>query len=181
MKFIEPSLKYKEQAREYIQEFIDAGSDINGAGGLHSYLAKDGYEAWLQEVERKSDVSRQEPGEIASSTFFYMREEDEKIIGMVNIRYGLNEFLFNEGGHIGYSIRPTERGRGYATQMLEQALWFCQFIGLEKVLVVCDKSNIASARVIQKCGGIMENEFYSEHYEEVLQRYWLSTEEGDKE
>lgn len=177
MKFIEPDIRYKEKAGEYIQEFIDAGSEIvNGSGGLDSHLMKDGYEAWLEEEERRSDVSRKEPGEVNASTFFYVREDDDRILGMVNIRYGLNEFLFHEGGHIGYSIRPSEQGKGYATQMLHQALWFCRFIGLEKVLVVCDKNNIASARVIQKCGGILENEFYSEHYKEVLQRYWISTE-----
>lgn len=178
MKFIEPDIQYKEKAREYIQEFIDAGSEIiNGSGALDSYLVKEGYEAWLEEVERKSDVARKKPGEINDSTFFYVREEDDRILGMVNIRYGLNEFLFNEGGHIGYSIRPSERGKGYATQMLDQALWFCRFIGFDKVLVVCDKNNVASARVIQKCGGVLENEFYSEHYDEVLQRYWIPTEE----
>lgn len=175
MRFIEPGIEYKDKAREYIQEFIDAGSEINGSGGLDSFLVKDGYEAWLEEVKRKSDASKKKPGEINASTFFYEREEDKRLVGMVNIRYGLNEFLFNEGGHIGYSIRPSERGKGYATQMLEQALWFCQFIGLDKVLVVCDKSNLASARVIQKCGGVLEDEHYSEHYDEVLQRYWIST------
>lgn len=177
MRFVEPNIQYKEKAGEYIQEFVDTGRpEVNGSGGLDIYLAKDGYEAWLKEVERKSDVTRKKPGEINASTFLYVREEDERLIGMVNIRYGLNEYLFNEGGHIGYSIRPSEQGKGYATQMLEQALWFCQFIGLNKVLVVCEKSNAASARVIQKCGGVMENEIYSEHYDEVLQRYWITIE-----
>lgn len=176
MKFIEPDIQYKDKAREYIQEFIDLGMEVNGSGGLDSYMVKGGYEAWLKEVERRSDVSRKEPGEVNASTFFYVREDDDRILGMVNIRHGLNEFLFNEGGHIGYSIRPAEQGKGYATQMLHQALWFCRFIGLDKVLVVCDKSNIASARVIQKCGGVLENEFYSKHYDEILQRYWISTE-----
>lgn len=78
MKFIEPDIQYKEKAREYIQEFIDAGSEIiNGSGALDSYLVKEGYEAWLEEVERKSDVARKKPGEINDSTFFYVREEDE--------------------------------------------------------------------------------------------------------
>lgn len=177
MRFIEPSIQYKEKAREYIQEFVDADmEEVNGSGGLDFYLVKDGYEAWLKETRRISDVTRKKPGEVNASTFFYMREEDERLIGMVNIRYGLNESLFNEGGHIGYSIRPSEQGKGYATQMLEQALWFCQFIGLDKVLVVCEKKNAASARVIQKCGGVMENEIYSEHYDEVLQRYWIAIE-----
>lgn len=179
MKFIEPNIQYKEKVQEYIQEFIDAGTEtINGSGGLDSHLVKDGYEAWLGEVERKADVTRKKPGEISASTFFYVREDDDRILGMVNIRYGLNEFLFNEGGHIGYSIRPGEQGKGYATQMLEQALLFCQFIGLDQVLVICEKNNVASARVIQKCGGVMENEIYSEHYDEVLQRYWITIENG---
>ena len=176
MKFIEPGKQYEEKAGEYIREFLDANSDINGAGSLDKYLDSEGYDAWLAFLETKCDDKQIAPGQVKASTYFWVRESDDQIIGMVNIRHGLNESLYREGGHIGYSIRPSERGKGYATQMLEQALWLCQLIGLDRVLAVCDKSNAASARVIKKCGGLLENEFYSDHYDEIIQRYWISNE-----
>jgi len=85
----------------------------------------------------------------------------------------LNDFLRNEGGHIGYCIRPTERKQHYATNMLNEALAFCKNIGLINIIISCDKSNIASANVIKNCGGILDAEFYSDTFNEVIQRYMI--------
>lgn len=176
MYFASPDIKHKEKAGEYIQEFIDAGSSINGTGQLDSFWVKESYEKWLVQLEEKADTTKKIPGQVNAATFFYVREEDERIVGMVNIRFGLNASLFREGGHIGYSVRPTERGKGIATQMLRDALGFCRFIGLSKVLVTCDKRNPASAAVIRKCGGVLENEIISETDGEIVQRYWIENE-----
>lgn len=173
MYFAAPDEKYKEQAKEYIQEFIDSSSPIHGTGELDSFLKEESYETWLEQLEKNSDTSVKVPGRVNDATFFYVREEDDKIVGMVNIRFGLNAFLFREGGHIGYSVRPSERGKGIATELLRDALGFCRFIGLEKVLVTCEKSNSASARVIEKCGGVLEDEVVSERDGEVVRRYWV--------
>ena len=90
---------------------------------------------------------------------------------MINIRLSLNDFLRSEGGHIGYSIRPTERRKHYATEMLSAALKVCDVIGIKEVLVSCDKDNIASASVIKNCGGDLIHEFYSDTFNEMLQMY----------
>ena len=101
------------------------------------------------------------------------------MVGMINIRLALNAFLRKEGGHIGYCIRPTERGRGYATGMLKEALDFCASIGLTDLILTCDRSNPASARVIRNCGGRLEAEFYSETFRQTIQRYRIIRQEGE--
>lgn len=171
MKFVFPSENYREQAADYIREFYEYGSQINGSGGLDRYLRESTYEQWLAKVAADTDIANIPEGRVPAYTYFYVREEDERIVGMINIRLALNDFLQKEGGHIGYSIRPTERRKGYASQMLSQALAFCRPIGLREVLVTCDKHNAASAGVIKKCGGELEAEFYSETFGEDIQRY----------
>lgn len=90
---------------------------------------------------------------------------------MINIRLAVNEELRKEGGHIGYSVRPTERKKGYATEMLNLGIEICHRRGIEEILVACDKSNIASSHVIKNCGGILKEEFYSDKYNETIQMY----------
>lgn len=171
MKFVFPCKEYEQKAIEFIQEFYDYSSDINGTGGLDGYLKEKTYSDWLLKVLADIDIANIPEGRVPAYTYFYVREEDDKIIGMINIRLALNDFLRKEGGHIGYSIRPAERKMGYGTKMLREALAICKTIGLGDIIVTCDKINIASARVIKNCGGLLEAEFYSETFNEVIQRY----------
>ena len=90
---------------------------------------------------------------------------------MINIRHRLNDYLLEFGGHIGYSVRPAARRQGAATQMLTQALEICRQLGIKKRLVTCDKTNIAAAATIIKCGGILENEVFEG--DALIQRYWI--------
>lgn len=170
VKLVYPSKEYEKEAIEYIQEFLDYNSEINGTGGLDRY---ENYDEWLLKIGRDLDLTNIPEGRVPANTFFMIRISDNKIIGMVNIRHQLNEFLLNEGGHIGYSIRPTERNKGYATIMLKLALQKCRELNLGRVLITCDKANIASAKVIQNNNGVLENEIFSETFSEVIQRYWI--------
>lgn len=97
-------------------------------------------------------------GLVPDSTFFCLDEERNIIVGAVNIRHYLNASLLLNGGHIGDGVRPSERRKGIATKMIALALDECRKLGIEKVLMVCDKDNIGSAKSIQNNGGIMENE-----------------------
>jgi len=172
MKFVFPNEQYEQKARAYIQEFVEDGSDTNGAGGLNRYLEDSTYAAWLAKIRNDIDLANTPEGRAPGYTYFYVRESDNEIVGMINIRLALaNDFLREQGGHIGYSIRPTQRRRGYATRMLREALAFCRTIGLHDFILTCNKSNPASAGVIENCGGVLEAEFYSEFYQDVLQRY----------
>ena len=101
-----------------------------------------------------------------------VREEDKKIIGMVSIRLNLNNDLLFHAGNIGYSIRPTERRKGYASYALYLALEYCKSKDLDKVLVTCYKENIASSKTIKSCYGILENEI-KDTLGKILQRYWI--------
>ena len=175
MKFVFPDLRYKDKAIEYINEFYEYGSNINGTGGLDSFLKNSTYEDWLKNVLRELDIANIPDGKVPAITYFFVDEETDRIIGMVNIRLALNDFLRTEGGHIGYSIRPTERRKHYATEQLKAALSVCRKIGIENVLISCDKLNIASSGVIKKCGGILHHEIYSEKYDENLEMYVIKT------
>ena len=171
MKLVLPTIDYKEQAIGYINEFKEYDSEVNGSGALDDYLMESTYEEWLKKVVADMDTANIPKPRVPALTYFYVREEDNRIVGMVNIRLALNDFLRTEGGHIGYSVRPTERKKGYATSMLQEAVAVCNTIGINDVLVTCDKVNAASAKVIQNCGGELEEEFYSDIYKEVVQRY----------
>ena len=174
MKFVFPCKEYEQKAIEYIQEFLDYSSEINGVGGLRRFLKDSSYSEWLKKVQEDIDIANIPDDRIPAYTYFYIREEDDRIIGMINIRLVLNDFLRKEGGHVGYSIRPTERRKGYGTQMLSEALKFCGVLGLHEFIVTCGKKNVASAGVIKKCGGRLEAEFYSKTYSEIIQRYIIS-------
>ena len=111
-------------------------------------------------------------GLVPDSVFFLLDSERNILIGAVNIRHCLNDHLLKSGGHIGDGIRPSERGKGYATEMIRLALLECKKLGIERVLMVCNKSNVASARTIVKNGGVLENEI-TEDDGSILQRYWI--------
>lgn len=108
-------------------------------------------------------------------TVVYVQKRGRKVrklfVGAVNIRHYLNEGLRRTGGHIGDGIRPGERRKGYATAMLALALKECKKLGIDRVLVCCDKDNIGSAKAIVKNGGVLENEVEEDGH--VVQRYWI--------
>ena len=171
MKFVLPCAEYEQKAIDYIREFYEYGSAINGTGGLDGFLKERTYSEWLLKIQADRDIANVPENKVPAYTYFYVCKADDKIIGMINIRLALTDFLRSEGGHIGYSIRPTERRKGYATQMLREAMIFCRAIGLHDFIITCDKDNPASAGVIKNCGGILDAEFHSDYFNEVIQRY----------
>lgn len=170
-KLVQPSLEYKKQAIEYIQEQNEYNSPINGVGGLNRYL--EDYEGWLEKLEE--DRNRQITEErVPAETFFLIRENDNKIVGMINIRFALNKKLRKVGGHIGYSIRPTERRKGYNKINLYLGLLECQKHGIKRVMLSCNKENLGSAKTIQSFDAELEREFYDdETYHCQEQVYWI--------
>lgn len=106
---------------------------------------------------------------VPSSTFFLT--DGCVLLGAIDIRHYLNDRLFNVGGHIGYGIIKSARGNGYAVRMLELAVPILKSLQLDKVLITCDKTNIASAKTILNFGGALENEIFDG--EKIMQRYWV--------
>lgn len=145
-----PGPERKADAIAYISEFYEYQSNINGTGGLNRYL--NDYEGWLAKLEE--DYTR-EPNEekVPARTYFLIRERDNRIVGMINIRLVLNERLRHFGGHIGYSIRPTERGKGYNKINLYLGLKICNQYGTESVFMDADLANPASWKTMEALGG----------------------------
>ena len=136
----------------------------------------DSYKEWLKirDNERKGIV---EEGRVPAS-FYFMVDED-RIIGCISIRHNLNtEFLRKFGGHIGYNIRPSERGKGYGTEMLYLALFKCEELGLSDVMITCKKDNIASAKVIEANGGKLHDEVYIPEEDDIFRIYWVNVYES---
>lgn len=173
-----PSIERKDEALQYIQEFLDYGSDINGVGGLDRYL--DNYEEWLVKLE-EDRVRVPSEEKVPADTYFLVRENDNRIIGMINIRHCLNRNLRIIGGHIGYSIRPSERQKGYNKVNLYLGLLRCQELGIDEVLMDCDAKNLGSAKAMQALGGKMIREWHEpDIYKTYLQDYTIDVDDAIK-
>ncbi len=174
--FEEPNINRKEEALTYINEFYEYNSEINGVGGLHRYL--DDYEGWLKKLE-EDYIRIPSEEKVPARTYFLIRESDNLIIGMINIRLALNEKLKKFGGHIGYSIRPTERGNGYSKINLYLGLKVCQEYGIEVVIMDADKDNFASWRTIESLGGINVKEYFdNENTHCIVKDYEINVSES---
>jgi len=144
-----PGIERKDEALAYINEFYEYKSNINGAGGLAKFL-KD-YEGWLRMSEAYA-LMNVNPRRCPAREFFLVRESDNRIVGMINIRIALNEKNKKYGGHIGYSIRPTERGKGYNNINLYLGLKVCNQYGIETVFMDADLDNPASWKTMEAFG-----------------------------
>lgn len=174
-KHVKPQIEHKRQAIEYINEFYKYNSKINGVGGLDKYL--DNYSTWLQKLDE--DIKRKPTEEkVPSETFFLIRKNDNKIVGMINIRLTLNENLKKIGGHIGYSIRPEERKKGYNKINLYLGLKECQKHGIKDVLMDCDKDNIGSAKTMQALNGVLIKEWYDKQKDRTIQYYIIDVDKS---
>ena len=169
IKLIKGSYEYKAQIIDMLEEWIDYNNknETNRSPWVIFKNSYDDFDYYLNNLE----TSEPKDGLVPDSTFFCLDEERNIIVGAVNIRHYLNDYLLAHGGHIGDGIRPSERRKGYATQMIRLALEECKILGINKVLMVCDKDNIASAKSIIKNGGILENEVIENGV--IEQRYWI--------
>jgi len=155
---------------QFRQEFLTAGEcAINGSRGLHHY---DTYEEWLWLVKECEKPDNTLLG-VQASTYFAVRKSDEKVVGCIELRHMLNEALAVIGGHIGFSVIPEERRKGYATEMLKLVLAEAEKAGIEKVLLTCDVDNIASRKTVEKCGGKKEQEDAFVLDGEPYYKYWI--------
>ena len=167
---IEPTMEYDRQIRTYRKEFLDSGDSMDGTGGLEK---TEDPRDWLDYLNRHKDPQTVPEGRVPATQLIFVRKADQKIVGMIDIRHSLNEYLEKYGGHIGYSVAPSERRRGYATRMLKAALPVCREIGINKVLITCVRGNEGSRRTILNNGGIYESTVYEPDEKAELERYWI--------
>ena len=170
LKLTEPTPEYDERIQAYRSGFLHPGASMDGGGGLIRY---DDTAAWLEHVKEFSDPATVPPGKLPAAQYLAVREEDGKVVGVLQIRRAANEELFCYFGHIGYSVAPEERRKGYATEMLRQALGKCRGFGFRRVLVTCEPWNNGSRGTILKCGGRWESTVYEAERDRYLERYWF--------
>ena len=163
LRLVKLSEDYKRHLNEMMEEWYATGENI-----IPYVIRKNDYkdfEYYMDNLEVKEGTENLVP----DSTFFCLDEDRDIFVGAVNIRHYLNEALLRDGGHIGDGVRPSERRKGIATKMIGLALDECRKLGIDRVLMVCDKDNIGSAKSIINNGGVLENEIIDG--EVIEQRY----------
>lgn len=165
----QPEASDREQIMAYRKEFLAIDSRMDGTCALNEY---DDFDAWLANVRRYSSPETTPAGKVPSTQYLAL-DENEHLVGMVNLRHCLNDYLLEFGGHIGYSVRPADRKNGYAIQMLKLALDEAKALGIDRVRIACDRYNIASAKTIQANGGVLDGERYDPQDSTLTQRYWI--------
>ena len=158
-------------AEEYREEFLAHGDTMDGCSNLRRFENMNDWYDWIQKAEHLETCP---PHWVPDSQYISVRRSDGRLIGMLDIRHELNEICLKLFGNIGYSIRPSERRKGYATQQLALAKAVYKDMGKSKILISCHKENLASAKTILRNGGILENEVVDERNGEILQRYWIT-------
>ena len=151
---VKPDLSYADEIIKYKEESLAESPIINGSAGLDRFSS---IEIWFEELKKRSCEDTVPKGLVPSSTYLGVREKDNYIVGMIDIRHYLNEYLTQAGGHIGDGVRKTERNKGYAKQMLKLALEKCKELKIKKVLITCDEDNIASEKVILSANAKLED------------------------
>ena len=168
---LRPTNEYVSQLAEYRQEFLDADNSMDGCGPLRRFEDPKEYIHVCKDYEDPEKV----PSHLVPATqFLFVRKSDNKLVGMIQIRHRFNEFLEKYAGHIGYSVRPSERRKGYAKEMLKTALPFCREIGIDKVLIACIDGNIGSEKTILANSGVYESTVHEPNKNRDLKRFWIN-------
>lgn len=175
-----PSMERKKDVIEYMNEHVKYNSAINGTGSFDHVLEGETYEECMdryykiQDNEYAKSIDRC-PGK----TYFLIRKNDNKLIGMINIRHHLSPKMLVHGGHIGYGIRPTERRKGYNKINLYLGLLKAlEEFNLDKVMLDCDVKNLGSDKTIQALGGVLERTDIDDYDGVLTNVYWINTKDS---
>ena len=170
VRLIKLTKEYYVQLSEMIDEW-KLDHELNHANTSPWAIFRNDYHDFDYYLENL-ETNEPKDGRVPDSVYFLLDVERDILLGAVNIRHCLNDYLLQFGGHIGDGIRPSERRKGYATEMIRLALIECKKLEINRVLMVCDKTNVGSAKSIIKNGGVLENEIVDDNGK-TQQRYWI--------
>lgn len=170
MRLIEPTPAYVQEIEDYRQSFLRINGSMDGSGSLRRCESA---AEWIEKCRLGKDPATVPADLVPATQFIYVREEDGRVVGMLQLRHYFNDNLRLYGGHIGYSVRPDERRKGYATAMLKAALPHCRKLGIRDVLITCFQDNEGSRRTILNNGGVYESTVREPEADRDLERYWI--------
>lgn len=169
-----PTIEYENQVKELVNETYkyDNGNPDMWAGysAMQKYA---NYSDWLEKEKKKLNYKKCNNDMVHADTYFSIRKKDNKIVGVINIRHELTEYMKNYCGHIGYSIRYSERKKGYGQKQLILGIQKCLEIPLKEILIICREGNFGSEKTIISCGGIYEDTRFNIYENSKIKRYWI--------
>ena len=175
IELIEAALEYAEQVWQFRQEVFDCDKDSESQfAGCLSLDEAASAEEWIRlcQLRRSETTCKQTGVDVPSTTYFAIRKKDNRLVGIIDLRHHINHpILGTWGGHCGYTVRPSERGHGYAKEMLRLNLSNAKELGIDKLLITCHSDNTASEKTILANGGIYEKTIAMEEIE--IKRYWI--------
>ncbi len=173
-----PTIERKKEIIEYLDEFVKYGSDINGSGSLDKIYDGYTFEEALDRCLRMEDEEyAKSVGRCQGKTFLLIRENDNKIVGTINVRWNLSKEMLQFGGHIGYGIRPTERRKGYNKINLYLGMIEAKKVGLDNVMLDCDVNNLGSDKTLKALGGKLERTEIDPFDGILTNVYWFNVDE----
>ncbi len=169
-----PSSKYKESFIQTVEEYQAEESYQRTADiyKLDKDVLRNTFDSYVELLLSKSRGENLPVGYVPQTEYWLI--DTNEVIGRVSIRHSLTQHLLETGGHIGYDIRPSKRNMGYGTTILKLALTKCRELGINKVLITCDDTNLGSKKIIESNGGILENKVKNDDNITFTLRYWIN-------
>lgn len=172
LKLITPTIEYADDILQFRQEILEA-NDADSFAGCGDLRTCEIAEEWIQILATAENPKTCPAEKVTSNTYIAVRTSDNRIVGIIDLRHHIDHPILGLwGGHMGYTVRPSERGKGYAKEILRLNLQKCKERGMDKVMLTCSPENIASEKTIIANGGVFEKAVLVDG--EYVKRYWIT-------